>query len=182
MTSLPSVNNPDPPPARGRGPQRALTLSWAEGPVLTSQMVGTWLRLSAGRKSGVSAMSERESTDEEKMEALERSSRYVESCGTGRMRSGRGRGSHTADTPAASSSQAPTPAAPRAVPERTTLGEGTGHERPRGVWVRVWETSRTDSSTDGKGARGDGGGAEGVEATADGDGVAFGETERSGIR
>lgn len=56
-----------------------LTLSWAEGPVLTSQMVGTWLRLSAGRKSGVSAMSERESTDEEKMEALERSSRYEES-------------------------------------------------------------------------------------------------------
>lgn len=60
-----------------RGQARdTLTLSWAEGPVLTSQMVGTWLRLSAGRKSGVSAMSERESTDEEKMEALERSSRY----------------------------------------------------------------------------------------------------------
>lgn len=61
----------------------ALTLSWAEGPVLTSQMVGTWLRLSAGGKSGVSAMSERESTDEEKMEALERSSRYEESWKTG---------------------------------------------------------------------------------------------------
>ena len=94
MTSLPSVNNNlNPPPACGRGPRRVLTLSWAEGPVLTSQMVGTWLRLSAGRKSGVSAMSERESTDEEKMEALESSSRYVESCETGGMRSGRrGRG------------------------------------------------------------------------------------------
>ena len=51
--------------------------------MLTSQMVGTWLRLSAGGKSGVSAMSERESTDEEKMEALERSSRYEESWKTG---------------------------------------------------------------------------------------------------
>ena len=50
-------------------------MSWAEGPVLTSQMVGTWLRLSAGRKSGVSAMSERESTDEEKMEADRKSTR-----------------------------------------------------------------------------------------------------------
>lgn len=48
--------------------------------MLTSQMVGTWLRLSAGRKSGVSAMSERESTDEEKMEA---SSRYEDSWKTG---------------------------------------------------------------------------------------------------
>jgi hypothetical protein len=46
-------------------------------------MVGTWLRLSAGRKSGVSAMSDKESTDEEKMEALERSSRYEESWKTG---------------------------------------------------------------------------------------------------
>lgn len=49
-------------------------------------MVGTWLRLSAGRKSGVSAMSERESTDEEKMEALERSSRYEDSWKTGWVR------------------------------------------------------------------------------------------------
>lgn len=55
-------------------------MSWAEELVLTSQMVGTWLRLSAGRKSGVSAMSERESTDEEKMEA---SSRYEDSWKTG---------------------------------------------------------------------------------------------------
>lgn len=64
--------------------------------MLTSQMVGTWLRLSAGRKSGVSAMSERESTDEEKMEALERSSRYEESCKTGRVRAAV-RPSHTVD-------------------------------------------------------------------------------------
>lgn len=60
-----------------------LTLSLVAGAVLTSQMVGTWLRLSAGRKSGVSAMSDKESTDEEKMEALERSSRYEESWKTG---------------------------------------------------------------------------------------------------
>lgn len=66
-------------------------MSWAEGPVLTSQMVGTWLRLSAGRKSGVSAMSERESTDEEKMEALERSSRYEDSWKTGWVRAQPGR-------------------------------------------------------------------------------------------
>lgn len=53
-----------------------LTLSWVVEVVLTSQMVGTSLRLSAGRKSGVSGMSDRESTDEEKTEALERSSRH----------------------------------------------------------------------------------------------------------
>lgn len=56
---------------------------WAGGPVLTSQMVGTWLSLSAGRKSGVSTMSDRESRDEEKMEALDRSSRYEGSWKTG---------------------------------------------------------------------------------------------------
>ena len=55
---------------------------------------------------------------------------------------------------ASSGSQAPTPAAPRMDPEHTTLREGTGHERPRGAWVCVCETSRTGSSTDGKGARG----------------------------
>lgn len=66
-------------------------MSWAEGPVLTSQMVGTWLRLSAGGKSGVSAMSERESTDEEKMEAVERSSRYKDSWKTGWVRAQPGR-------------------------------------------------------------------------------------------
>lgn len=54
---------------------RALTLSWEAEVVLTSQMVGTSLRLSACGKSGVSGMSDRESTDEEKIEALERSSR-----------------------------------------------------------------------------------------------------------
>lgn len=53
-----------------------LTLSWVVEVVLTSQMVGTSLRLSAGKKSGVSGMSDRESTDEEKTEALERSSRH----------------------------------------------------------------------------------------------------------
>ena len=53
-----------------------LTLSWVVEVVLTSQMVGTSLRLSACRKSGVSGMSDRESTDEEKTEALERSSRH----------------------------------------------------------------------------------------------------------
>lgn len=51
-------------------------MSWAGGPVFTSQMVGTWLSLSAGRKSDVSTMSDSESRDEEKMEALDRSSRY----------------------------------------------------------------------------------------------------------
>lgn len=53
-----------------------LTLSRVVEVVLTSQMVGTSLRLSAGRKSGVSGISDRESTDEEKTEALERSSRH----------------------------------------------------------------------------------------------------------
>lgn len=62
-----------------RGAPGALTLSWVEGAGFSSQMVDTWLRLSAGRKSGVSTMSDRESTDEEKMEMLEKSSKYEES-------------------------------------------------------------------------------------------------------
>lgn len=64
-------------------------MSWVEGPVLTSQMVGTWLRLSACGKSGVSTMSERESTDEEKREALDRSSRYGASWKAGWVRGSR---------------------------------------------------------------------------------------------
>lgn len=52
-----------------------LTLPGVAGVVLTSQMVGTSLRLSTCTKSGVSGMSDRESTEDEKMEALERSSR-----------------------------------------------------------------------------------------------------------
>lgn len=44
--------------------------------VLTSQMVDTSLRLSTCMQSGVSGMSDRESTEDEKMEALERSSRH----------------------------------------------------------------------------------------------------------
>ena len=61
----------------------------------------------------------------------------------------------TAPTHLASSrSEAPTPAAPRTDPEPATLREGTGRERPRGVWAHVCETSRTGSSTDRKWARG----------------------------
>lgn len=52
------------------------TLSWGAEVVLTSQMVDTSLRLSTWPKSGVSGMSDRESTEDEKMEALERSSRH----------------------------------------------------------------------------------------------------------
>lgn len=53
-----------------------LTLSWVAEVVLTSQIVDTSLRLSTCTKSGVSGMSDRESTEDEKMEALERSSRH----------------------------------------------------------------------------------------------------------
>lgn len=57
-----------------------LTLSGAGGPgFTTSQMVGTWLRLSAAGKSGMSAMSDSESAGDERMDAVDRSSRY-ESC------------------------------------------------------------------------------------------------------
>lgn len=49
--------------------------------MFTSHSVGTWFRLSAGKKSLGSAMSERESAGEEKRELLlESSSRYEESC------------------------------------------------------------------------------------------------------
>ena len=121
--------------------------------MLTSQMVGTWLRLSAGRKSGVSAMSERESTDEEKMEALERSSRYAESWKTSRMRraqphdghschqQGRGPSTRPGDRPGAHDAQG-----------------GTQTQEAHGVGVHVCDTCRTGSSTDGEGA---GGGWEG---------------------
>lgn len=50
-------------------------MSWAGEEVLTSQMVGTWLRLSTGRKSDVSTISDSESTDEDKMEAVDKSSK-----------------------------------------------------------------------------------------------------------
>ena len=68
---------------------------------------------------------------------------------------------------AASRGEAPAPATPRTDPEHTTVREGTGHERPHGVRVRLRETSGTGSSTDGEGARGSQGGDGGV--TGDGD-------------
>ena len=48
-----------------------------------------------------------------------------------------------------------------------TLREGTRHSRPHGVGVHVCDTSRTGSSTDGKGVHGGQGGG-GVTTNRDG--------------
>lgn len=76
------------------GKEQPPTSIWFCCGVFTSHSVGTWFRLSAGRKSLGSAMSERESAGDEKRELLlESSSRYEESwnrdtatVGGGRMR------------------------------------------------------------------------------------------------
>lgn len=74
------------------GKGAAPTSIWLCCGVFTSHSVGTWFRLSAGRKSLGSAMSERESAGDEKRELLlESSSRYEESWSrdTAMVRGGR---------------------------------------------------------------------------------------------
>lgn len=74
------------------GKGAAPTSIWFCCGVFTSHSVGTWLRLSAGRKSLGSAMSERESAGDEKRELLlESSSRYEESWNRGTAMVGGGR-------------------------------------------------------------------------------------------
>lgn len=74
------------------GKGAAPTSIWFCCGVFTSHSVGTWLRLSAGRKSLGSAISERESGGDEKRELLlESSSRYEESWNRGTAMVGGGR-------------------------------------------------------------------------------------------
>lgn len=72
----PSLLHPCHQSGSGGGVPALLTLPGVAEVVLMSQMVDTSLRLSTCMKSGVSGMSDRESTEDEKMEALERSSRH----------------------------------------------------------------------------------------------------------
>lgn len=84
---------PEVPPACWEDRKGAAPTSiWFCCGVFTSHSVGTWFRLSVGRKSLGSAMSERESGGDEKMELLlGSSSRYEESWNRGMAMVGGGR-------------------------------------------------------------------------------------------